>query len=493
MGQREHGNEWRPWMVVYGRADGVEGYALREIVALLQGHLERPAAVREAASTGEELLRQHNLLVIGTAASNPLVAELARKGLTRIETETPEHRAVHVLDSPWDPDLQMAVVTGSDSTGVLWAARDFEHYVVDPATRINGAGKVVRAPFRDRFEPVSFSGAPAIQHRGLWTWGHVIYDWQRYLDHMSRWKLNTVVIWNDFCPVNANEIVSYAHTRGIRVFWGYSWGWGEEVDPTSKEETDRWATRVVGQYRDAYHATRCDGIYFQIFTETLETEMRGRPIAELAVAWVNTIAERLLAEYPGLRLLFGLHATSVRGHEEALAGVRPDVAIIWEDVGGPPPPFPYAYDPDVVDGVHQAIAQTGRIARLRSPHERMGIVVKGMTNLDWESFEHQPGSLVIGEWPAAYVQRRAEAKSQRWRAVELEWRRNLPHLRETLRAMAAARPKESFVLGLVEDGMWEARMWLPVALLAETAWQPDLPSDQLERRVAGTRDAFSLC
>lgn len=480
------------WIVVHGRDDGVEGYALRQVAGLLQGHLSRPVALERATSVSAEALRQ-NLVVIGTVASNPFVADLKRKGLLRVESAVPEFVSIRVVDSPLSDDRQMVVLAGSDENGVLYAVRDFEHYVVPPGRAVNGAGKETRTPFRNRFPSVEMTGAPVIQHRGLWTWGHVVYDWRRYIDNMSRWKMNTLVLWNDHCPVNAAEIVSYAHSRGVKVVWGYSWGWGEEVDPTSGEETAKWARRALEQYRDGYALTGCDGIYFQAFTETNDTELRGHTIAELAVRWVNAIAERLLEEFPELWILFGLHATSIKDDYPVLSQVNRNIAIVWEDIGGPPPPFPYAYEPGAVAGVQEALAYTSRIARLRGAEERTGIVVKGMTNLDWETFKHQPGRLVLGEWPQDYVERRSQEKTARWRVVELEWRRSLPYLLDAVRAIAEARPLQSCVLGLVEDGMWEARMWLPVALLAEGTWNPRRAPDELVLRVSSTNDAFCLC
>ena len=49
---------------------------------------------------------------------------------------------------------------------------------------------------------LAFSAAPALENRGLWTWGYVIYDYRRYLDNMARLKLNMLVVWNDCAPRN---------------------------------------------------------------------------------------------------------------------------------------------------------------------------------------------------------------------------------------------------------------------------------------------------
>lgn len=32
---------------------------------------------------------------------------------------------------------------------------------------------------------------PAVKNRGIWTWGHVIYDYRSFIDNMVMLKLNT--------------------------------------------------------------------------------------------------------------------------------------------------------------------------------------------------------------------------------------------------------------------------------------------------------------
>jgi hypothetical protein len=38
-------------------------------------------------------------------------------------------------------------------------------------------------------------------------------------------KLNQLIIWNDYMPLNVEEIIDYAHSYGIEVIFGYAWGW----------------------------------------------------------------------------------------------------------------------------------------------------------------------------------------------------------------------------------------------------------------------------
>ena len=161
------------------------------------------------------------------------------------------------------------------------------------------------------------------------------------LANMARLKLNEIVIWNDYAPLNAAEVVACAHDLGIRVIWGYAWGWDTKIDVHLSDETllARLADEAVERFEREYAALPGDGIYFQSFTETTEQELDGRSIADVVVPWVNGICARILEKRPNLELQFGLHATSVAQKLDRIAQIDPRVRIVWEDCGA----FPYAY------------------------------------------------------------------------------------------------------------------------------------------------------
>ena len=481
------------WMIIYGKKCGVEGYALSEVNRVMHRAISSVIRVEEVRSATNDIIKNFNTVLIGTDESNPLIRELYRSGFIQIEKSKPESITVHIADNPYCSGKQIIVLTGADESGVLYAVRDFEHYVFDAFIKVNSVGRYCRLPFHDQLPDTTIVASPKIHYRGLWTWGHVIYDWRRYIDNMSHWKMNIVVIWNDFAPINASEIVTYAHERGIKVIWGYTWGWGEKIDPTSDEELNEWADKVLKRYESEYRETGCDGIYFQIFTETNETEIKGCSIAELSVKWVNGIARRLLDRYPNLWILFGVHATSIKDSCQKLADIDERISIVWEDVGAPIPQFPYSYEPNFDYNLHQPIlSYTRNIASLRGDKENMGIVIKSMTNLDWSKFIHQPGKFVLGEYPSKLICKLAQGKEPRWKFVEIEWRQYLAYLIDVIKTIVSADPYRSSVIGLVEDGLWEERMWFPVALLAEVAWNPDLEAEKIIRKVSATEDACKM-
>lgn len=74
-------------------------------------------------------------------------------------------------------------------------------------------------PIRD----FSFTDAPASKVRSVFTWARPIGNMYEYFRNMTRLKFNRVYLWNEFLPVNTAEVVEYAHSWGIEVFWGFAW------------------------------------------------------------------------------------------------------------------------------------------------------------------------------------------------------------------------------------------------------------------------------
>ena len=72
--------------------------------------------------------------------------------------------------------------------------------------------------------------------------------------------MNTVIIWNDHVPVNAKEMVDYAHSCGIKVIWGYSWLWGTDCNVFLKDGLKYDPKEYLEKYENEYAHTGCDGI-----------------------------------------------------------------------------------------------------------------------------------------------------------------------------------------------------------------------------------------
>lgn len=468
----------RRWTIVYGNYVGVEGYAVRELNKLVQRFVPDTIRVVPANSFLLEEDQETNLIFIGTCSTNSYLKRFSQEKIfTAPNPAIQESYSISIVDNPAPKDTQMIFLCGADASGVLYAVRDFEHYLIPENTIVASYGAYTQQPFIHPFKKTERQDYPRIPYRGLWTWGHVIYDYRRYLDNMSRWKLNIAVIWNDFIPLNAKEIVAYAHDRGIKIVWGYSWCWGEKLDPNAPGELDKWSQKVIDTYETEIKDTGADGVYFQIFTEIYETTINQKSVSELAVNWVNTIGRKLLDKYPELWIQFGLHAISIKENFQPLAKIDPRISIIWEDIGIPKPVFPFWYDPvaPTPEELSQLLQYTKSISHLRGKNEKPGMVIKGMTNLDWKTFKHLPNSIIIGESPAEYIRQRAEQKRPRWKYIESCWRNHLDIVQQIVGTMLEPNLPKTTILALVEDGLWEEVMWVPVKLFAETLWNPARP------------------
>jgi hypothetical protein len=299
---------------------------------------------------------------------------------------------------------------------------------------------------------------------------------------MMMLKLNLVVLWTDFAPINAKEVVEYAHSCGIKLIWGYSWGWetksrvvADFSDPIVQAE---WAEKIIKKYETEFLSTGCDGIYFQTFTERNENNVNGKCVAETVTQWVNYVFEQMRAKYPSLRVQFGLHATSVKNDTEYIKGVHSDMDIVWEDCGA----FPYAYYPDV-NGSKETLDFSAKISTLRGFDDRFSIVLKGMTTLNWATFEHQTGPYIMGADTSLYVKNRSQEKRKLWRLFQSEWLTKYSYASELMKHLLMNRNGDFGVQMLVEDGLFEDQIWLPVALLSELLWQSDLSDEELITRV----------
>jgi hypothetical protein len=261
------------WKILYGSLDGAEGRA----VELLYGGVsqEVPYVLCCERAEGHGDLTGISLLVIGTRESNPVLASLPQASDIPAEGYT-----VQVLESPFDPARQLAVIAGSSPAEAIYAAAHFLEYYL-PLARQNQEHHPYFLPLFSRpMPPYRAVEEPAFSERGLWTWGHCIYDYRVFARNMALLGLNAITIWNDFAPVNLPQVVEHFHSYGIKVYAGYSWGWEEPVDVNSQADLERWKERTVSNYQENYAGSGVDGVYFQSFTETSEDTIAGVPISQ---------------------------------------------------------------------------------------------------------------------------------------------------------------------------------------------------------------------
>jgi hypothetical protein len=480
------------WTIVYGTYTGIEVVALNELQLIVQACMPYVAAVCPADHF-KPAPGAHALL-IGTAQNNRWIRELAQGK----DVDIPRRRegyALLVRAAPWPKGGRLAVIAGRDAKGVLNGVADFGARVVS-----QHVAPLIERNAREAFDglpDLCLCGAPAIENRGIWTWGYVIYNYRRFLDNMARLKMNMLVMWNDCAPLNLRDIVAYAHARGIKIIAGYHWGWGlGGVSLDSRAARKQVKAHVIRHYESGYAGTGIDGIYFQTLTEHHETGNGGRSTAALACDWVNDIAGALFKRYPDLYIQFGLHATSIVEHYADLEPLDERIAIIWEDAGvvpyssicretgvglyAPMLEFP-AGSHFAQHGLHTfdgTLAFSKQLAAFRGRAE-FGLCPKGFSNLDWgHEFEHH-GAFILGERSAEFVRQRCAVKQRMLAAIDQRWAESYPYAARFYREVRAHAAGTMTDVALVEDAAFEEAIPLSVALHAETVWNPDQPDRQL--------------
>lgn len=471
MDRRSYGTD--RWKIVCGHADTVEDNA----VEMLYGGVSKEVPyVLVCERAGEDLdVSAHNLIVVGTRSSNALLNKLPQSASIPEDGYT-----VQVGPSPFSEEKQIAVIAGSSPAQTLYAVSHFLNRYL-PLSRQNSVHNPYFVQlFSGKMKEYQAVESPAFSERGIWTWGHCIYDYRRFARNMAQLGLNAITIWNDHAPINLREVISHFHSYGIKVYVGYSWGWEESVDIGSEADLQRWREIAVRTYEGSYADVGADGLYFQSFTETNEEDIDGVSIAAAVTKWVNTLGGAMLERWPDLDIRFGLHATSVKNRLDDISGVDPRISIHWEDCGA----FPYAYFSRLTEGEAEMLAFTEKIAALR-PGCKNGVVLKGQICLDWSAFENQKGPFLLGCESDDKIENRLAAVRRQWHDVQSYWLQNIGQFRRTLERLPGAA-----IYALVEDGLLEAACWYPVALYAGALWDTACTDAELLRSVAGRADTI---
>ncbi len=393
---------------------------------------------------------------------------------------------IRVGQNPRNSAYQRILITACDQVNLLYAAADFKNKYLPYAkcADMTGPTYYFYRLFHDPMKEWDRTFAPRIQHRGLWTWGFVMLDYRKYIDRMAALRLNTLILWNDTPPVNIQEVISYAHKRGVSVYLGYAWGWDNRCAENKSvaahmSRLKQLQEQVLQTYETQYAKIGCDGIYFQSFTEATTEEIGGIPVAETVTRFVNDTAAAFLERFGDVKLLFGLHAGSVRTKLSVIAKVDSRVSIIWEDCGA----FPYDYIPKNIDGFSETEEFTKKIQALRK-QGGFGVVLKGLTCLDWSSFRHQQGAFVLGAENERHLEKKAEEKREIWRYVQARWLQNARYAYEMIRLF----DEQAMVTILAEDGAMEHRIPYPLALYAEMLWDSGRPLDEIVYETAMRED-----
>ena len=473
------------WILVYDNYTALSKKAVNTLSATVSDYLRYVLPVKHVTALTKEDF-DSNIITIGQSKTNPIIAKCEELDLID-KAQNEQGYAIFVGKNPYCEDALTIAISGTDEYGVLYGAIDFCNKYCGSVVYRRGylyGDNYFKEPFNVADMPFwRYSCAPAIKTRAVWTWGHVIYDYKNYFDNMLRLKMNEVVIWNDYVPLNAQDVVAYAHSLGIKVIWGFAWGWSTTCESFAEGLNDELLAsikkNVYETYETQYANAGGDGIYFQSFTELNKDDVGGKSIAEMVTDLVNDVAGGLLEKYPTLHIQFGLHATSVKTRLDVMKNVDKRIHIIWEDCGS----FPYAYNVHDVKAFDETLDFTEKLLSLRGEDEAFGTVLKGMLNLDWLTFEHFSAPYVLGERTSHFLDDYKKLKDKAWKIIQSAWLKNSDYARRMIEKIAT-KGNNPIVEVLVENGMLEGGIPFPVALFAEFLWSPCKSTDEITEEVA---------
>lgn len=455
------------FVIVYGEAEnGVQRKVIENLSEFLLDYTyEYPVCIKYAESLDFSGKR---CIYIGTKQNNRYISENS----TAILSKSEEY-CINV-------QKDTVIIEGYDDNGVLYGVIDFYNKYLIQMEYAHNDSLVYPRPLKKPFPDFSFQSAPAIKNRGIWTWGHVIYNYKGFIDNMVKLKMNTLIMWNDAVPFNAKEIIDYAHSCGVKIIFGFPWCWDTDCNKFDLETIMSKSSEIFEAYEKQYAGLDIDGIYFQSFTELHTDSIGGILIADAVTSFVNATAELFFDKYPDLELQFGLHATSVKEKTEYLKKVNPKIKIVWEDLGA----FPFSYLPNDTEHFDDAVSLVGEISSLRGKDDRFGVVSKGFTKLDWGAFKHIEGEVNLGVSSKFMQKDRIDRKRKCWKYLQAYWLTNADKALDMVKALYNSKNGDLDVTALVEDGMFEENIMFIVALYFEMLWDKDKDLKEMINEVA---------
>lgn len=444
------------WKIVYTDYKGVAKKAVNFISKEVGKYIIREYGkykIHVLPCEKEGCVIEKNAFLIGVYSQSPLIQKFV------CADEIKEGGfLVKVAPNPDVSEGQLVILTAHSETELFYAAVSF---VDDYIPLYSKTGYCI---FEKQLPEYSYSESPDNKTRSIFTWGHSFNDYRQYIDNMARLKFNELIIWNDYLPINIGDIIEYAHSYGIRVILGYSWGWkeiGTDVGVITDETLDKLKTMIIRDYRDIYAPVECDGIYFQTFTERTEDKIGDKLIARVVTDMVNEVAEKLWEITPDLRLIFGLHASSVVNHLDEIERVDSRIEILWEDCGQ----FPYGYLSYVDDRkkYEETLEFTKKILSLRSG-KGAGLVFKGIMMLNWTSFVHQAGPFVMGDNTPEISEHDRKVRAEGWRRFSADW---IQHGKDAYNMMKVINESKSGQVNMCLAGTLDGGMYLPYALCGQ--------------------------
>ena len=467
------------WKIVYADYEGMTKRAAEFLSGEAGKYIVREEGVYRLhvlPCEKEGCAVENSAFVVGLYSESAFVRKFVKE-----EEIAPGGFLVKVIKNPACESGRLVILTAHTPNELYAAAVSFVDDYIPAHAPAYGAVRMPQYIFDQPLPLCSYTERPAFKTRSVFTWGHSINDYREYIKNLARLGFNRVIVWNDHVPVNMRDFIAFAHSFGIEVVCGYAWGWIDGCCRIADIGSDRLKSlrrAVLREYQEKYADLGCDGIYFQSFTERSDEYIGGRQIASAVADFVNETAGTLLAKQPGLKLQFGLHATSVKNHLEEIGRVDKSVDILWEDCGE----FPYSYWPAVTDEnkFKETLEFTEKILSLRGG-AGVGLVFKGVMMLDWTKFVNQRGPYVLGENARETAGHDKRLRRGAWRIFSAEWMQYGAYAAKMLQFIAE-RAKGGAEMCLA--GTFDGGIWLPQALCAQLFRTPHAEYGEILKRVA---------
>ncbi len=474
------------WKVVYTDFTGITKRAVELISAELGEEVTRSTGVyslhvlpleKETASTELAV----NTVIIGEYGKSPLIQSF----VTEEELSSVSYYN-KVGKNPFYEGGAVIIITAKEEKYLYRAAARFLDDYTESHSPLHGGMRLRCELFKEELSEGILSGKVRVETRSIFAWGHAINDYRAFIKDMARQGLNQLILWNDYAPLNARDIVDYAHSFGIELIWGYAWGWSEgqcgKIGDLSEGTLKKLKKEVLRLYDEVWRGLG-DGIYFQSFTEMQADNIGGRQIAAVVTDFVNDVAEELYKKDPKLHLQFGLHATSVREHAEEIARVDKRIEILWEDLGA----FPYSYIPDSSGEKEfkKDLDFTETIIKHR-PGAPIGLVFKGFATLDWTNgrFVHQRGRFILGENTSRLMENDRRLRTDAWRQFTTGWIRYGDYARRMAEHIYKLTDGK---VNLCMAGLFDGGIYIPEAICSEIFEDPFLRLEDISERVLNRR------
>ena len=473
------------WKVVYSSAEGPEGSALKVLTdrlgpVLLRDRPTSTALVLPLEKAGvESVTNKRDSIILGVPRENARLRDYVKSG-----DVPPGGYLVRTFN---EKGRNIVLLAGDGPSEVLWATFDFldvvvptlERQMISQVSRYEGAlfravgaAEDARAVKARQIPSFASCTAPETQVRSIFSWGHVVDDCRATFRALARARFNRVILWNDQRVVNAREVVDEAHAWGVKVYWGFSWGWTLSGSDEESVDFEKLADAIVTEWRAKWRPMGGDGIYFQSFTETNKKTIGGQSIPETVVALVNAVAARIRAEAPETDIVFGLHSNSMKcpGADAAIAKTDPRLEILWENCGG----FPFWESDGKESQPDQAFCD-----KILALTPSVGLAWKAQLRMDWGNYVAPAGPFLLGCAGPRLLERDRAVIAPTLTSYDEDWIINGRHVWEFVRRIrAGAHPPKEF------NAVAEYNPPYAFATLvqAELFWNSSDPWEEISRR-----------